>query len=240
MSGKETRRPRGRPVKSQVSGSSLIIDAAMTSFASQGFKATSLRQVAAKAGVDAALISHTFGSKLGLWQAVIDHVAKQVLATALPVSLNTVGKKSPVERLCEAIGHLVDIMFDAPHFAQFAVREISQQNEQFEYVFAQIAKPFHDLLLPLIREAQEAGEIDGVDPNILFFVLTGSVSMSISVRPFVARFSPAVANSDVFRRELKRSLCLMLGWRQSAGPVVKQVERKNNRKITAAKGVVAA
>src|SRR3546814_12820210 len=40
----------------------------------QGFDATGLRDIAADAGVDVALISYKFGSKLGLWKAVVERV----------------------------------------------------------------------------------------------------------------------------------------------------------------------
>ena len=54
-----------------------ILEAARELFAANGFKATTTRQVAERAGVDAALIHHFFGSKLDLFKAAIniEHMA---------------------------------------------------------------------------------------------------------------------------------------------------------------------
>lgn len=48
----------------------MILDAAEMLFSAHGHAATSLRQISAKAGVNQSLVSHYFGSKDGLYQAV--------------------------------------------------------------------------------------------------------------------------------------------------------------------------
>lgn len=55
-------------------GRERIVDSALALFADRGPDAVSLRDVAAHAGVSAALIVHHFGSREGLAQAVDDHV----------------------------------------------------------------------------------------------------------------------------------------------------------------------
>lgn len=49
-----------------------ILDAARFAFAEKGFDATSVREIAAMAGVDAAMISHHFGGKEKLFLATLD------------------------------------------------------------------------------------------------------------------------------------------------------------------------
>src|SRR3546814_16404936 len=51
--------------------------AALTRFADPGFDATGLRDIAADAGVDVALISYKFGSKLALWKAVVERARQR-------------------------------------------------------------------------------------------------------------------------------------------------------------------
>jgi AcrR family transcriptional regulator len=48
-----------------------ILDAARRRFAAAGYAATSLRAIAAEAGVDPGVVLHFFGSKQGLFRAVI-------------------------------------------------------------------------------------------------------------------------------------------------------------------------
>ena len=64
-------RPRGRrPGDSQAREE--ILAAARRQFAESGFRSTTLRQVAAAAGVDVRLVSHYFGSKADLFVAAVE------------------------------------------------------------------------------------------------------------------------------------------------------------------------
>ncbi len=56
-----------------------IRNAALKIFAAQGASATSLRTVAAAAGVSLGLVQHHFATKAGLIKAVDDHVLALVL-----------------------------------------------------------------------------------------------------------------------------------------------------------------
>ncbi len=61
-----------------------IRHAALTSFAMYGASGTSLRTVAAAAGVSVGLVQHYFANKAGLIKAVDDHVLGLVIATIAP------------------------------------------------------------------------------------------------------------------------------------------------------------
>jgi AcrR family transcriptional regulator len=65
-SGKGGRRPGSPDTRGQ------ILDAARGEFARAGFGGTTIRNVAAAASVDPALVHHYFGSKQQLFEAVID------------------------------------------------------------------------------------------------------------------------------------------------------------------------
>jgi len=83
LAGQEARRTGRRPGPSTTREE--ILAAARESFAKRGYDATSLRRVAADAGVDPALVRRFFGSKEGL------------LVAALTVTM------SPGERLAQAV-----------------------------------------------------------------------------------------------------------------------------------------
>jgi AcrR family transcriptional regulator len=61
-----------------------IRNAALKSFATYGTSATSLRSVAAAAGVSVGLVQHHFANKAGLIKAVDDHVLGLVIAAIAP------------------------------------------------------------------------------------------------------------------------------------------------------------
>jgi AcrR family transcriptional regulator len=76
--------PRGRRPGSPDTRAE-ILDAARASFAGSGFAGTTIRGVAAAAGVDAALVHHYFGTKDDLFLAAMELPVdpRQVLAPAL-------------------------------------------------------------------------------------------------------------------------------------------------------------
>jgi TetR/AcrR family transcriptional regulator, regulator of cefoperazone and chloramphenicol sensitivity len=61
-------------------GEQALLAAALSRFAADGIAATSLRAVAAEAGVSPGLVVHHFGSKAGLCAALDAHVAARFLA----------------------------------------------------------------------------------------------------------------------------------------------------------------
>ena len=56
-----------------------MLKAAISLFARQGYVKTTLTEVGKEAGYTAGLVSHRFGSKEGLLQAVVDHISKRFL-----------------------------------------------------------------------------------------------------------------------------------------------------------------
>lgn len=71
--------PDAQPVRTEPSAIDRIRDAALKSFATQGSSGTSLRAVAAAAGVSLGLVQHHFATKAGLIKAVDDYVLAMVI-----------------------------------------------------------------------------------------------------------------------------------------------------------------
>jgi AcrR family transcriptional regulator len=70
MTTRNPRRGRGRPPGTSTTRRR-IEDAARAQFAAAGYSATTIRSVAAEAGVDPALVMHYHGSKQGLFKAAL-------------------------------------------------------------------------------------------------------------------------------------------------------------------------
>lgn len=74
-----------------------LIRAALSCFATYGYDATSIRQIAAAAGKNSSLISYYFGGKEGLYRAVFQHLLWRV--GAAPLAPWDPGPGSEAERL---------------------------------------------------------------------------------------------------------------------------------------------
>jgi AcrR family transcriptional regulator len=86
MSGAITARPRGRRPGNNDTGDQ-ILSAARELFAERGFEGTTIRAVAAGAGVDPALVHHYFGTKHDLFEAATQMpVDPRIIMAGLPTS----------------------------------------------------------------------------------------------------------------------------------------------------------
>ncbi|MGK2908206.1 MAG: TetR/AcrR family transcriptional regulator [Sphingobium sp.] len=182
------------------------MSAAVESFATLGFDGASMRYIASRADVDAALIVHQFGSKLKLWEMAVDRVSGQLLSALANIGLRApVSDDGKISALSAAVDQLVDVVCDTPLIAQFVLKEIVQQDERFEYIFVKLVRPIHDLLAPLIgdRETPAGGS---TDPDFGFFALAGAIVTTIVSRPFMVRMSAAAASEPYFRDQLKRTV----------------------------------
>jgi AcrR family transcriptional regulator len=74
-SSTRSRRGRGRRPAGEDTRTALL-DAAREVFGEQGFERATVRQIAARAGVDAAMVNHWFGGKQGLFTATIQPPAE--------------------------------------------------------------------------------------------------------------------------------------------------------------------
>ncbi len=74
--------------------------------------------------------------------------------------------------------------------AKFMLTEVAQYDGRSEYVYERLIKPLHDLLLLLLKKARDAGDIGDIDPELFFFVFTGSITMTMTIatRPFIVVF----------------------------------------------------
>src|SRR5690554_2589179 len=72
-------RKRGRPRAETTPASHAIIRVAIDLFAKKGFVGSNLREIAQQAQVDVALLSYQFGSKKGLWKAVVEAIGSHIV-----------------------------------------------------------------------------------------------------------------------------------------------------------------
>lgn len=71
-----------------------ILAVSLSLFAQRGFEGASTRAIADAAGVNVATLSYHFGGKQGLYDAVVSHVADE-LVQALPAAIAQAGEGTP-------------------------------------------------------------------------------------------------------------------------------------------------
>jgi AcrR family transcriptional regulator len=79
--------PRRANIRPDEPGREKILDAARTTFGNRGFDATSIAEIGAGAGISKSVLYHYFGSKAGLYEALLEHDAQTMVdfvAAAVP------------------------------------------------------------------------------------------------------------------------------------------------------------
>lgn len=113
------RKPASREHDSELSRVERIRDAAIKTFAERGTQATSLRMIAAAAGVSLGLVQHHFGTKANLVQAVDEHVM-MVLTVALAAPLAS----APGDPVDDAAQRVVSLLADQAEIVDYMCRAL--------------------------------------------------------------------------------------------------------------------
>lgn len=130
-----------------------ILAAALEGFAREGVNATSIRHVAAAAGVSPGLVQHYFPSKAALRAAVDDHVT-EVARAALTV--RTV-EGDIIEDLAERLTALV-----AEHFValRYVARGVAESDEAAMAIFDTLTELCLEQLSSLQRQGMLRADLD--------------------------------------------------------------------------------
>lgn len=169
---------RGRRRAGEASGREALLTAALTCFAGRGFERASLRDIAAEADVDMALISRHFGSKAELWVAVVDRLAqRQVDHLAQLGRIAQQAKTEPGPACARFIALLAEISFGMPAFPAFLLQEASLPGERLDILIKDLVAPFRIACGPIIEAAVAAGVVRARDPDLFFGMLLSAVSL---------------------------------------------------------------
>ena len=171
------RRRRG-PRRDGADTRGAVLEAARARFAVHGYDGTKLRDVAADADVDVALVSYHFGSKDGLFAAAM---ALDVNPARLVEELTREGVDGLGERLLRRLLGLLDADRGAPFVG--LVRSAAT-NDQAAALLREFVE--REVLVRL------AGAIESPEPE-LRAALTGSQLVGVIMARYVVRIGPVAA-----------------------------------------------
>ena len=133
-----------------------MMEAAIVEFSERGFEGASVLAIARRAGVKQPLLNYHFGSKEGLWRAVVESIYTEALASlgAMQVDEDAV---DPLSKLRSALRvfSIINVLHPAAH--SLVLREVAQAGPRLDWVVEHYMRPFHELLDGLIADCQAAG-----------------------------------------------------------------------------------
>ena len=143
-------------------------------FAEKGFDAVSLNAIAGAAGVSKANIFHHFGSKEGLYLAVL-RLAFSRSARALDATLEA-PPATAIEGLRDFFGRHLQALLEEPESARLLQRELMENGERRGRQLAEeVFSGSFSRLVELVQAAQEEGAVRReIDAPLLAFLLAGA------------------------------------------------------------------
>ncbi|MGI9232612.1 MAG: TetR/AcrR family transcriptional regulator [Woeseiaceae bacterium] len=144
-----------------------LLDAAVEAFSENGFKGTSTRDIAERAGVHHPLITYHFKNKDQLWRAATDKVFRE-FRKALAGSFQDSTDDCPKSRMASLIRAYVYYAKLNPAMHKVLVQEAHFPNERLDWLIETHLKPFFEPVFGLIEELQRLGVAPAGNAKLLF------------------------------------------------------------------------
>lgn len=172
-----------------------ILEAAEKLFASRGFHATSVRDIAHEADVNIAMISYYFGSKEKLIEAIF---LKRIITWKLTLTetLNN-ASRSHVDRFDSLVETYVTRVMKNPCFNLMMIRAQIQEDIGVNDLIQENKKEVYEVIKSFINEGQEQGVFNkDVDITMMVGTLIGTTNHIMSTRHHFQRMSNLEHLSD--------------------------------------------
>ena len=153
----------------------IIITTAMNLFGQKGFDGTSVREIAAGADVNLAMINYYFGSKEKLFESVVEYKASFLKGVLEELVNNKL--LSQIEKIDIVIDSYIERMFQSPQFHHLLHRELSLEHRpQMKETIAEILLRNFVFLKAIMRQGIDSGEFNRVDIELTTATLIGTIN----------------------------------------------------------------
>lgn len=164
---------------------SKILKAALVEFASSGFEGVSVREIAARAGVNHTLISHHFGGKEALWKAIAEWVFKNYNKQSLDRK-NALKGLEPSVLIRILLKDFIEFSAKFPDFYRFMMQANQNDSERLNWLVDRFLRKGADDELSIIKQAQDLGLMPEGDSLHMRYLFIGAAT---SIFTFAHEFS---------------------------------------------------
>jgi TetR/AcrR family transcriptional regulator len=159
----------------------VILEAALGLFARRGFEGVSIRDVAEEAGTTHSLIRHHYGSKEGVWRAVVDAADAEYASAMRPIVADAAQEEDPEVAVARIVRGVVRTSARHPEIARLLVHEGACGGERLDYILERV-RPLRESVSELfarLRQRELLGQFDE-DTFFLLILTAGTVPFALS------------------------------------------------------------
>jgi TetR/AcrR family transcriptional repressor of nem operon len=158
-----------------------ILETAKQLFITQGYTATSMRQIAEVTGIGKATIYHHFPDKTALVMTLLENNLSSMDNTLSLVR----AEQDPRRRIEVAVEYSLGFLLESVNIMQIVRREVPGGREKVMAHFSAFFRDFIDLLQEAVRKGTDQGLFRPVDPNqaakTLMTMIQGTFAMAYVV-----------------------------------------------------------
>jgi TetR/AcrR family transcriptional regulator len=176
-----------------------ILKAAETLFASRGYAGTAIRDIAAAARVNGAMVHYYFGNKEGLYHTILENAASTIRALLLDPASGTGSTRARLERFADAYAGYI---LSQPNLAKILYREMLAGGKHLREVASQYAVANYTLLRSAMAEGVKRGELRPIDLDLAPISLMGMIVIFQFLRPIISVALGKEAYDERFVRRL--------------------------------------
>jgi AcrR family transcriptional regulator len=219
----------GRPKADDPEARLKIAAAAEELFAALGYDGTAVRDIAKKAGVNGAMIHYYFGSKEGLYRAILEGAASKVRALLVEAS----GSRASTEsRLAGFVDAYSAYILSQPNLARILYREMLTGAKHLMRIAEKYAVTNYTILRDTMREGIKRGELRAIDAELAPVSLMGMIVIFQFMRPIISVALGKTAYDEKFvNRVAAHTIDLFLNGAAADGR-----QKKSSRSRKKAKG----
>lgn len=153
-----------------------IILTAIDLFATKGFEGTSIREIAAAANVNLAMINYYFGSKEKLFESIIEYKGNSSRMAMEELVQDT--KLSQIQKIEQIVDGYVDRLFSNRHFHRLIHQELVTNTRPAlqSHIINNIIYPNSRTISSIIETGIQSGEFNEVDARLTTVTLVGTIN----------------------------------------------------------------
>jgi len=184
-----------------------ILDAATSLFVDKGFDATSLREVAKKANLTHSIIHYHFGSKLEIWNAIVEAALTSYTEKMIPILLSAALSEDVLDAFKRVVITFIKVTSENPELTRLMAREGVVRNERSES-FYQKLELMHEQIGPLFKRAKQESPTLAKYTNNSFFRALLSLTTYPLIVPLVSEMLPITSRPDEDQVKAQEALIL--------------------------------
>ena len=181
----ETVKPERKQQQRSIVTQQKLLDAAIEAFSENGFKGTSTRDIAERAGVHHPLITYHFKNKDQLWRAATDRIFRE-FNISLVKAMAEVPDIDPKAKAAAFVRTYLQYSRSQPALHRIILQEASYPSERLDWLTENHLKPLFQEVEKALVGLQNIGVAPSGSPALLFNMIRvcagGLVALKLELR----------------------------------------------------------